>query len=111
MTSPPGRQACIGNGFVEAKTLISQTPAVAAASGDGTLQWFYRNNLDHKNIPGVNEKEWEKTDESRLYWYELLRYDPSLAPVGPEGQMPRGRIFTKAASTGWVSLSLSLIHI
>jgi hypothetical protein len=40
-----------------------------------------------------------------LYWYELLRYDPSLAPVDPEGQMPRGKIFTKAVWPSWVPLS------
>ena len=41
LTLPPGRSAAFGDGHPEARPWIDYIAAVAAASRDGILQWFY----------------------------------------------------------------------
>lgn len=94
LTRPHGREALFGDGpksATQRRISLSYVPALAAAARDGVLQWYYLNNL----FPD------QDTDGVRNYALELVWYDQSLAPLSPEGWLPRGRVFP--ANTGCVS--------
>jgi hypothetical protein len=76
LTLPPGRCAAFGDTHAEEPPGVFHVPAVAAAAGDGVLQWFYLENPPAE--PDV---------------YELVWFDPRLAPIDPQGRLPPGRAF------------------
>ena len=76
LTVPPGRSAAFGDGHVEARPWIKYVAAVAAATGDGILQWFYLQHAQASADP-----------------LELLWYDDSVVPVDPQGRLPLARVF------------------
>lgn len=84
VTLPHARMARFGNcGRWKRRIALSFVPAVAEATRDGVLQWYYLNNLFSR----------EETRLGRHYTMELLGYDPNLEPVDPEGHLPRGHAF------------------
>lgn len=76
LTLPPGRIAAFGDGHADAKPWIKHVAAVAAATGDQILQWFY---LQHATA---------SADPLELLWF-----DASLEPQNPQGILPLGRAF------------------
>ncbi len=76
LTLPPGRCAAFGDTHAEEPPGMLHVPAVAAAARDGVLQWFYLHNPPAE--PSV---------------FELLWFDPRVAPVAPQGLLPPGRAF------------------
>ena len=76
LTVPPGRSAAFGDGHAHAKPWINYFAAVASASQDGLLQWFY---LQHAQ---------DTADPLELLWY-----DASVEPIDPQGRLPLGRVF------------------
>ncbi len=76
LTLPPGRIAAFGDGHADAKPWIKHVAAIAAATGDQILQWFY---LQHAT---------ESADPLELLWY-----DANLEPQDPQGTLPLGRAF------------------
>ena len=88
-TLPPGRVAAFGDSHPEAAPEVRYVAAVAAATGDGILQWFYRTHARASADP-----------------LELLWHDPALEPVSPEGRLPRARFYqahgaTMSSRTDW----------
>jgi len=84
VTLPHGRMARFGNcGRWKRRIALSFMPAVAGATRDGVLQWYYLNNLFSR----------EETRLGRHYAMELLGYDPTLKPVEADGHLPRGHAF------------------
>jgi len=80
LTSPPGRIAEFGDNHRDAPPRTGHYAAVAAAAGNGLLQWYYRT-IPHR-------------DDGSLLPFELLWYDDTLVPTEPEGQLPKGRAFS-----------------
>jgi hypothetical protein len=75
-TLPPGRVVAFGDSRTDAAPEVSYVAAVAAATGDGLLQWFYRAHAGTRADP-----------------LELLWHDPGLEPLPPEGRLPRARFY------------------
>jgi len=82
-TLPPGREAALDDGDAEQRCSLYYVPAIASASRDGILQWYYLNNLHTA----------EETNLRRRYSHELLWYDPTVEPVDLEGHLPHGHAF------------------
>jgi hypothetical protein len=76
---PPGCVAPFGDSHPGGPPQVSMYAALAAATRDGVLQWFYLNHC------GASER--------RDPVMELLCYDPAVKPVSPEGRMPRSRAY------------------
>ncbi|MDP6042192.1 MAG: DUF4962 domain-containing protein, partial [Candidatus Latescibacteria bacterium] len=79
-TLPPGRYAAFGDGDVEAPPALTFIPAVADATQDGILQQFY---LDYAHLG----------DARRSLAWELLWYNPNLAPTSMDTHVPTGRAY------------------
>lgn len=75
LTFPPGRVADFGDASVDAPPMVQHFAAVAAATRDPVLQWFY---LEH--LPPI-------PDPRQLLWY-----DHTLEPLPPE--LPLGKAFS-----------------
>lgn len=86
-TSPPGWLADFGDMHPGSKPATTHYAAVAAAAQDGVLQWYYLNYPGRRDVTSLP--------------FELLWYDADLAPVDPEGKLPRGRAFP--AHSGLIS--------
>ncbi|NNE35449.1 MAG: hypothetical protein HKN13_09440, partial [Rhodothermales bacterium] len=89
MTLPPGRIAALGDGHADAQPWVRHLAAIAGATDDGILQWFY---LDLVN---------DEPDALELLWF-----DGSLVPTGPQGRLPLGRAFPEhggcvSSRTSW----------
>ena len=85
-TTPPGHLVSFGDGGPKYPALTSFFPAVAAATRDPVLQWFYTT----YGAPQPPFPIWE-----------LLWYDDTLESRSPESSLPRGRAF--AAHSGLIS--------
>lgn len=81
-TLPPGRYAAHGDSHVEHDPAVEFFPAVATATEDPILQWYYEQYAD-----AVEE------DSRRRRPLELLWYDESLEARPPTGGLPLGRAF------------------
>ena len=86
-TAPPGRMAEFGDSHIAAGPITNHYAALAAATGDGLFQWFYR------TYPG--------REDAVSLPLELLWYDERIEPVAPEGRLPRGVAFP--AHSGCIS--------
>lgn len=78
-TLPPGRVAAFGDSHLYAPPFVTYLSAVADATQNGIIQWFYLQNIldnPHRNLP-----------------WELLWYNANLKPVSPEGHLPKGRAY------------------
>lgn len=75
----PGRYACFGDGSPMARSQPWYYTAVAQASQDPQLQWFYLNHLGKS--------------AQRNLTLELLWFEPSLQAKNPEGVYPLGDAF------------------
>ncbi len=100
-TLPPGRVAAFGDSPKDAPPSVSHVPAVAAATRDGVLQWFYLAYHD-------------RDAASRLLPLELLWYDPTVEPLAPEHREVRGRAFRDngqvvASRTDWQPASTACV--
>ena len=85
-TAPPGHAVSFGDGGPDYPAVTSFFPAVAAATRDPVLQWFYLANGEPPSFP---------------VW-ELLWFDPTLKSEAPtEEGLPLGRGFP--AHSGLVS--------
>jgi hypothetical protein len=85
-TAPPGHIVSFGDGGPGYPALTSFVPAVAAATADPVLQWFY---LQHCEPP-------------RFPVWELLSLDDDLQPEEPTPEiLPLGRAFS--AHSGLIS--------
>jgi hypothetical protein len=76
---PPGHIVPFGDSHLDAAPHVTHFSAVADATQDSTLQWFYLQNIvdsPHRNLT-----------------WELLWYNASIHPTSPEGKIPRGRAF------------------
>lgn len=78
-TLPPGRTAAFGDAIVTAAPPSTYFAAVAAASRNELLQWYYL----HYSFPG---------DPAQAVW-RLLWFDDGLGAKSSEGHLPRGRLF------------------
>jgi len=76
LTLPPGRCAAFGDTGADEAPKVFHVPAVAAATRDGILQWYYLH---------------QPPDEPEMR--ELLWFDPRVAPVDPQGRVPLGAAF------------------
>lgn len=78
-TVPPGRTIPFGDASPNAPPPASAFSAVAAATRDPVLQWFYLQNADVRryNDPVT----------------ALLTYDDRIRPESPRGKMPLGRAY------------------
>jgi hypothetical protein len=76
MTLPPGRVAAFGDSHVDAKPDIKYIAAVASATKNSFLQWFYLQQTPQKADP-----------------LQLLFYDPTIKAKNPDGKMPTGKVF------------------
>ncbi len=81
MTFPPGRVAGFGDPAPDMPPVVNYISAVAAATRDPLLQWFYLQYCDmmletHRNLA-----------------MELLYYDATLDAKSPEGRLPLGRAY------------------
>ena len=81
-TLPPGRVAAFGDAAPEAAPEVGYVAAVAAATQDPTLQWFYQRHA-----------------RSSVSALEFLWHDPQLKPVAPEAQLPRARCYRTHGAT------------
>ncbi len=85
-TAPPGHLVSFGDGGPEYPALTSFVPAVASATQDSVLHWFY---LQHFEPP-------------RFPVWELLWLDDALVPVAPTpASLPLGRAYE--AHSGLIS--------
>jgi len=75
LTVPPGRVVDFGDGHVDAPVKAALFPAVAAATRDPALQWFYLHHARPED-PGTEPEE-------------LLWYDTSLEPREPDWTLGR----------------------
>lgn len=97
LTFPPGRVADFGDAHIDAPPMVQHFAAVAAATCDPILQWFY---LQHApRIP----------DPRQLLWY-----DHTLEPISPQGQFPLGKAFSThgaciSSRTDWDSRSTACV--
>ena len=76
---PPGHIVPFGDSHLDASPHVTHFAAIADATQDSTLQWFYLQNIvdsAHRNLT-----------------WELLWYNAALTPTSPEGKIPRGRAF------------------
>ena len=76
---PPGCMVPFGDAHPGAPPIVGMFAALAAATRDGVLQWFYLNHC--------------APSERRDPVMEMLWFDPTVEPVSPEGRMPRGRAY------------------
>lgn len=81
MTFPPGRVANFGDPAIDAPVVATPASAVAAATQDPVLQWFYETYRD-KMLP-----------EHRARALELLYYDSDLKKIPPGARMPLARVY------------------
>ena len=81
-TLPPGRVAAFGDSQRDAAPEVKYVAAVAAATGDRVLQWFYRSHAKASADP-----------------LELLWHDPGLQPLTAEGRLPRARFYHAHGAT------------
>jgi hypothetical protein len=81
MTFPPGRVAGFGDPAPDMPPVVSYFSAVAAATRDPVLQWFYLQYAD------------AMLETHRKRALELLYYDASLAAEPPAGRLPLGRAY------------------
>lgn len=81
MTLPPGRVAGFGDPAADMPPVVVPAAAVAAATRDPLLQWFYEQYHDHM------------LEQTRQRAMELLYYDATLESESPEGRMPLGKAF------------------
>lgn len=94
-TAPPGHLVSFGDGGPEYPALVSFFPAVAAATGDPILQWYYQ-------TYGRGQ-----VSKARFPLWELLWYDATLEPRAPTVEdLPLGRAFPAhsgivSSRTGW----------
>lgn len=78
-TVPPGHIVPFGDAHLDAPPHVTHFSAIADATQDGILQWFYLQNATdspHRNLT-----------------WELLWYNAQLQPISPEGTVPRGRAY------------------
>lgn len=80
-TFPPGRVAGFGDPAPDMPPVVVPAAAVAAATRDPYLQWFYEQ---------YNETMLESHRKRAL---ELLYYDASLESQSPEGRLPLGKAY------------------
>jgi len=78
-TVPPGRTVPFGDSQLAAPPPASAVAAVAAASRDGVLQWFYLQNADPRRMD--------------MPILTLMTFDDRIEPQSPEGRMPHGRVY------------------
>jgi len=76
LTLPPGRVVAFGDAHVDAAPEVKYIAAIASATRDPILQWFYLQYAPQKADP-----------------LQLLWYDPTLEPENPEGKLPLGKAF------------------
>ncbi len=81
MTFPPGRVAGFGDPGAAMPPVVNYMSAVAAATQDPMLQWFYLQYCDNMS------------ETHRDLAMELLYFDASLEAVSPEGRLPLGRAY------------------
>ncbi len=76
-TIPPQRLIAFGDTPIDAHPRGSEVmAAVANASQNGVLQWYY-----HQNFPQISSI------------VEMLWYDPTLSDTTPNGKLPLGKVF------------------
>jgi len=75
-TLPPGRVAAFGDAHTDAVPWSKHFAAVASASKNNLLQWFYANMAK------------EQADPMPLLWF-----DQTLKPESPQDQLPLGKVF------------------
>lgn len=75
-TLPPGRSMGFGDTWVERAVIVEYIGAVAAANGDGVLQWFY-----------------QQYRSDSINALEFVTYDPRVEPVAPEGREPLAKFY------------------
>ena len=76
---PPGHIVPFGDAHLDAPPHVTHFAAIADATQDSILQWFYLQNIvdsPHRNLT-----------------WELLWYNATLPPTSPEGKIPKGRAF------------------
>lgn len=73
MTQPPGNPVPFGDTHLHAPVCCDYFAAVAAATRDPLLQWFYQ---QHADTTGGDQ-------DSNSLVYQLLHYDATLTPVPP----------------------------
>jgi hypothetical protein len=78
---PPGRMMAFGDAHVDRPAELAYFAAVAAASGNQLLQWFYLNGYTSAAQGAEDLPLW------------LLSFDPELPTKSPAGQLPLGRAF------------------
>jgi hypothetical protein len=81
MTFPPGRVAGFGDPAPDMPPVVNYMSAIAAATHDPMLQWFYLQYCDmmletHRNLA-----------------MELIYFDARLDALSPEGRLPLGRAY------------------
>ena len=81
MTFPPGRVAGFGDPAPNMPPVVVPVAAVAAATRNPVLQWFYEQ---------YNDKMLESHRKRAL---EVLYYDAGLDAQSPQGRMPLGKAF------------------
>ncbi len=81
MTFPPGRVAGFGDPAPDMPPVAVPAAAIAAATRDPLLQWFYEQYHD------------QMMEQTRQRALGLLYYDASLESQSPEGRMPLGKAF------------------
>lgn len=77
---PPGRVVAFGDAHLDAPPATVMFALAARVWRDGVFQWFY---LNH-----------QKGSSRRDYEFELLWYDPDVAPEEPSARLPKGRRYT-----------------
>ena len=76
LTLPPGRVTAFGDSKVDAPPRVEHFAAIAAATRDPVLQWFYLQHAD------------EAPDPRALLWF-----DDTLIPEPPPSDSPLGAVF------------------
>ncbi len=75
-TLPPGRYAAFGDCHTEAAPKVAHIAAVASASDDPALQWFYLQHAKNSSDP-----------------LQLLWYNPALKAVSPQHRLSLGKVY------------------
>ena len=78
-TVPPGHIVPYGDSHLDVPPFVTHFSAIADATQDSTLQWFYLQNIVDSHYRNLN--------------WELMWYNADLKPTSPEGKIPRGRAF------------------
>ena len=96
-TLPPGRVAAYGDAKTNHPVEVKYFPAVASATNNPFLQWFYLAYAQENADP-----------------LEFLWYDVTLQPRSPQGEWPLGRAFaahgaTLTSRTSWDALSTACV--